>query len=149
MAKQAIADGSAFAKLKAMAQAQGGDSRVLEDVSLYGEADVMEELLAPVDGYVKHIDTEGCGIAAAMLGAGRETKEDTIDMLAGLYLSKKEGDAVKKGDVLARLFTCDGSKMENAKKKLLSCYSFCEEQPQVKPLILAKVTTEGVERYDV
>lgn len=148
MAKGAIADGSAFAKLKAMVAAQGGDIRVLEDLSLYGKADVMEELLAPEDGYVGHIDTEGCGIAAAMLGAGRETKDDVIDMLAGLYLAKKEGDAVKKGEVLARLYTCDGSKMENAKKKLLSCYSFCEEQPTVMPLILAKVTKDGVERYD-
>ena len=148
MAKGAIADGSAFAKLKAMVAAQGGDSRVLDDLSLYGEADVMEELLAPEDGYVGHIDTEGCGIAAAMLGAGRETKEDTIDMLAGLYLAKKEGDEVKKGEVLARLYTCDGSKMVKAKEKLLSCYTFCEEKPVVMPLILAKVTKEGVERYD-
>ena len=148
MAKGAIADGSAFAKLKAMVAAQGGDSRVLDDLSLYGEADVMEELLAPEDGYVEHIDTEGCGIAAAMLGAGRETKEDTIDMLAGLYLAKKEGDEVKKGEVLARLYTCDGSKMVKAKEKLLSCYTFCEEKPVVMPLILAKVTKEGVERYD-
>ena len=148
MAKGAIADGSAFAKLKAMVAAQGGDSRVLDDLSLYGEADVMEELLAPEDGYVEHIDTEGCGIAAAMLGAGRETKEDTIDMLAGLYLAKKEGDAVKKGEVLARLYTCDGSKMAKAKEKLLSCYAFCEEKPVVMPLILAKVTKDGVERYD-
>lgn len=148
MAKGAIADGSAFAKLKAMVAAQGGDSRVLDDLSLYGEADVMEELLAPEDGYVGHIDTEGCGIAAAMLGAGRETKEDTIDMLAGLYLAKKEGDEVKKGEVLARLYTCDGSKMAKAKEKLLSCYAFCEEKPVVMPLILAKVTKDGVERYD-
>ena len=149
MAKQSIADGSAFAKLKAMAEAQGGDSRVLEDVSLYGQADVVEELTAPADGYVKHIDTEGCGIAAAMLGAGREKKEDTIDMLAGLYLAKKEGDAVKKGEVIARLYTCDGSKMAGTKKRLLSCYTFCEEKPVTMPLILAKVTADGVERYDV
>ncbi len=147
MAKQAIADGSAFAKLKAMVAAQGGDSRVLDDLSLYGEADVTEELLAPVDGYVKHIDTEGCGIAAAMLGAGREKKEDTIDMLAGLYLAKKEGDPIRQGEVLARLYTCDGSRMENAKKKLMSCYRFCEEKPEVMPLILAKVTKDTVERY--
>ena len=148
MAKGAIADGSAFAKLKDMVASQGGDSRVLDDLALYGEADVVEELLAPVDGYVKHIDTEGCGIAAAMLGAGRETKDDVIDMLAGLYLAKKEGDAVKKGEVLARLYTCDDSKMANAKKKLLSCYAFCEEQPKVMPLILAKVTADSVERYE-
>ena len=55
---------------------------------------------------------------------------------------------MKKGEVLARLYTCDGSKMAGAKKKLLSCYSFCEEQPKVMPLILAKVTKDGVERYD-
>ncbi|MBP3701721.1 MAG: thymidine phosphorylase, partial [Lachnospiraceae bacterium] len=67
----------------------------------------------------------------------------------GLYLAKKEGDRIEEGEILARLYTCDGSKMDNAKKKLLSCYSFCEEKPVVMPLILAKVTAEGVERYDI
>ena len=108
----------------------------------------MEELTAPEDGYVQHIDTEGCGLAASMLGAGREKKEDSIDMLAGLYLAKKEGDPVKAGEVLARLYTCDAGRMEGAKKKLLSCYQFGKKQPVTMPLILAKVTKDTVERYD-
>lgn len=148
MAKKAIDDGSAFAKLKAMVEAQGGDSRVLDDPALFGEADFAEELKAPQAGYVKHVDTEGCGIAAVMLGAGRERKEDSIDMLAGLYLAKKEGDRVEEGEVLARLYTCDGSRMEAAKEKLLACYEISEEKPSVMPLILAKVTKDGVERYE-
>lgn len=149
MAKQSIDDGSAFEKLCAMVEAQGGDSRVLKDVSLFGQAKFTGELRATQSGYVQHIDTEGCGIAAAMLGAGREKKEDDIDMLAGLYLAKKEGDRVEAGEILALLYTCEEEKLAGAKEKLQSCYRLGAEEPQSLPLILAKVTTEGVERYDV
>ena len=149
MAKRAIADGSASHKLHAMVTAQGGDARVLDDPKLFGQAPFVEELRAPASGYVQHIDTEGCGIAAAMLGAGRERKEDSIDMLAGLYLAKKEGDPVQEGDVLARLYTCESEKMEQAKQKLLSCYRIGSDKPNTLPLILAKVTKDGVERYDI
>lgn len=147
IAKQAIDDGSALERLKAMTAAQGGDVRVLEDPALFGTAACVEELKAPVCGYVQHIDTEGCGIAAAMLGAGREKKEDSIDMLAGLYLAKKEGDRVEAGETLARLYTCEPETLEGARKKLLSCYRIGEEKPHTMPLILAKVTKDGVERY--
>lgn len=148
MAKRSVEDGSAFEKLCAMVKAQGGDERVLSDPALFGTADCVEELKAPAAGYVQHIDTEGCGIAAAMLGAGREKKEDSIDMLAGLYLAKKEGDRVEAGETLARLYTCDGTKLAAAKEKLLSCYRIGEKRPEPMPLILAKVTTDGVERYE-
>ncbi len=149
MAKQAVADGSAFQKLHALVRAQGGDDRVLDDPALFGTAAYVEELKAPASGYVQHIDTEGCGIAAAMLGAGREKKEDSIDMLAGLYLAKKEGDPVQEGETLARLYTNEKERMEGAMEKLLSCYRIGAEKPALMPLILAKVTEDGVTRYDV
>ena len=140
--------GSAFVKLCAMVEAQGGDTRVLKDPSLFGRAEFTGELRAQKAGYVQHIDTEGCGIAAAMLGAGREKKEDDIDMLAGLYLAKKEGDRVEAGEILALLYTCEEEKLAGAKERLAACYRIGEEKPQTLPLILAKVTTDGVERYD-
>ncbi len=149
MAKQSIADGSAFEKLCAMVEAQGGDARVLKDPALFGQAKFTGELRAPAAGYVQHIDTEGCGIAAAMLGAGREKKEDDIDMLAGLYLAKKEGDRVEAGEILALLYTCEEEKLDGARERLAACYRIGEEKPASLPLILAKVTTDQVERYDV
>ena len=69
-------------------------------------------------------------------------------MLAGLYLAKKEGDQVQEGETLARLYTNEKEKMEEAKQKLLSCYRIGEERPVTLPLILAKVTKDGVTRYD-
>ena len=54
------------------------------------------------DGYVGHMDTEGCGIASVLLKAGRSTKEDVIDNSAGIILHKKYGDYVQKGDVYKR-----------------------------------------------
>ena len=83
-----------------------------------------------------------------MLGAGREKKEDDIDMLAGLYLAKKEGDRVEAGEILALLYTCEEQKLEAAQERLASCYRIGGEKPASLPLILAKVTTDRVERYD-
>ena len=148
MAKRAVEDGSAFEKFCAMVSAQGGDCRVLRDPACFGTARFVEELTAPVSGYVQHIDTEGCGIAAAMLGAGREKKEDAIDSLAGLYLAKKAGDPVRSGETLAKLYTNAKDRIRAAKEKLLSCYQIGEEPPRQQPLVLARVTEKGVERYD-
>ncbi len=148
MAAQAVQNGSAFEKLKAMAAAQGGDTSVLDDPSLFGQACCVRELKCPCDGYIQHIDTECCGLAAAMLGAGREKKEDAIDPLAGLYLEKKAGDHVRAGETLARLYTSDPGRMDAAMDKLMCCYRIGQEKPDPRPLILARVTTDGVVRYD-
>ena len=60
------------------------------------------------------------GIASVMLGAGRETKDDTIDMSAGIILKKKNGDLVHKGDTIATLYSCNNESFAGAEKRFLS-----------------------------
>lgn len=57
-------------------------------------------MLAAEDGFLSGMDTEKIGVAAGLLGAGRETKDSVIDMSAGIYLEKKIGDTVKKANRL-------------------------------------------------
>ena len=104
MAEAAIADGSAFAKCKEMFAAQGGDTRVLDDYSLFEQPAASFELLAEQDGYIVANDAEKIGSASVLLGAGRQKKGDPLDFAAGITLHKKRGDYVKKGESLATFY---------------------------------------------
>ena len=104
MAKKALSSGQAFEKFKEMVQAQGGDIRYVEHPEFF-ERDAFEgEVLAAEDGFLSGMDTEKIGVAAGLLGAGRETKDSVIDMSAGIYLKKKIGDIVKKGEPIASCY---------------------------------------------
>ena len=102
---EAIRDGSGFRKLLELFEAQGGDISYLKDPSLFPVARFTHPVIAEKEGYVRRIDSLQIGVSAMKLGAGRETMQDQIDMSAGIVLSKKVGDKVKKGDVLATCYT--------------------------------------------
>lgn len=105
MLKKVIADGSAFEKFRQMVIAQGGDVSYIDHPEKFPESKYVIEVKAPKDGYIKRIVALEIGESAMRLGAGRETFDDVIDMSAGIVLSKKVGDQVKKGDVLCTVHT--------------------------------------------
>ena len=96
-------------------------------------------ITAPKSGYISRVDTEGYGTASLLLGAGRNTKEDSIDYAAGIILHAKTGDYVNEGDVIATLYTERKDAFSSAGKKLLESTHIADEKPQLRPLILAKV----------
>ncbi|MEG2371243.1 MAG: pyrimidine-nucleoside phosphorylase [Hydrogenoanaerobacterium sp.] len=147
LAEEAIANGSAFAKLRAMTVAQGGDPSVLDDTSLFARAAVCYEVKAPRGGYITHMNTEQCGIASVVLGAGRASKEASIDYSAGIILCKKVGDKLTEGDVVAKLYTSKEAMAREAEKVLLAAVTISNEKPNVEKLIYARVTKDSVERY--
>ena len=146
-AREAIKNGSALKKLIEMVKAQGGDESYIWNTDRFKRATYSHEVLAKEDGYVVHIDTERCGIASVMLGAGRSRKEDEIDFSAGIYLHKKYGDFVKKGDVLAVLYASDETLFPAAEEKFLSAYKTGAEPAPEKKLVYAQVTREGITRF--
>ena len=81
------------------------------------------------------MNAEEIGISSVILGAGREKKDDVIDMTAGIILNKKTGDKIKKGDIIATLYTNNESTIKSAKEKILSAIEFSEEKPKEIPLI--------------
>ena len=105
MLKKVIADGSAFEKFRQMVIAQGGDVSYIDHPEKFPESKYVVEVKAPKDGYIKRIVALEIGESAMRLGAGRETFDDVIDMSAGIVLSKKVGDKVKKGEVLCTVHT--------------------------------------------
>lgn len=99
----AVESGTAADRMRAWFAAQGGDPRVVDDVSLLPQAPCVREVRVERGGWVESFDAEGVGRAAMAMGAGRATLEDVIDPAAGLVLAAKVGDRVADGDPLATL----------------------------------------------
>ena len=91
---------------------------------------------APRDGYIHHVDTEGYGMASLILGAGRSKKDDEIDHTAGIHLSKKTGDPVKAGEIVATLYSNRAETLSEAARKLLDSTFITDDKPEIDPLIL-------------
>lgn len=143
--KEALESGAALQKFIDMVEAQGGDSSVIKDVSKFEKASIEKEVLSPYDGYITFMDTKECGIASCILGAGRETKEDIIDYSAGIILKKKTGDRIKKGDVLAVLYSNKEEKIQPAEEQFLKALNVEDAKPEVQKLVYARVTDDNVE----
>lgn len=147
LAKQAIDNGKAFEKLLDLVEAQGGDPSYLKDTEKFEKAKYRFEVKSDRSGFIHHMDTEGIGIASVMLGAGRKTKEDSIDFSAGIEMIKKTGQEVEVGDTLAILYTNKEASLQEAEAKLLQAYTIDSQKLERKPLVLARVTADKVERF--
>ena len=136
LAKKALQSGAAFDKFRAMAATQGGDVRYIDCPDRFEKAAVTGELVAEQEGFLYSIDTEGIGIVAGLLGAGRETKDSGIDFSAGIYMRKKLGDPVRQGDVLATLYTAQETRLDNALAYLKKCFVIRPDKPAPLKLIV-------------
>ena len=135
MCEEALASGKALGKFKEWIASQGGNKEWLENTDLFPKAKYKFEIKAENDGYISKMDAESIGIASVILGAGRETKEDIIDMSAGIVLNKKTGDKIAKGDTLATLYSCNESAFNSAKEKFVYALEFSEEPINEESLI--------------
>lgn len=103
MLEKVIENGKALTLFGDLIEAQGGNRAVVEDLSLLPTAKYEIAVLAKQSGYVTKIEADDLGIAAMLLGAGRATKEDEIDLAVGITLHKKVGDYVDEGEALATI----------------------------------------------
>lgn len=136
MTSEVLKDGRGLKKLREFIKAQGGNPDVTENYSLFPQHSVKRELKAPNDGYVEKIEAKRIGLASQHTGAGRATKEDDLDLSAGIYICKKVGDKVNKGDVLAEFYGNDENKIENALKEASKAFSI--GTAPVEPPVLIK-----------
>ena len=132
----ALDSGAALERLRMMIDAQGGDSQVIDDESLLAIGKFTYEVTAPQDGYIIHMNTEQCGIASVMLGAGRIIKDGPIDYSAGIVMHKKTGDAVSMGERIATLYASDESLFTNAAQTYLAAITIGNTVPKVVDTIL-------------
>ncbi len=133
--QEALQNGTAYEKFLELVEAQGGDLDRLDDPSLLLSKNTVE-VLSEKEGYVMDINALDIGKAAMRLGAGRETKEDTIDLDVGLDLHKKIGSYVKKGESIATLYVREKG-IDEAKSLILNAISIGNQE---KHIVLIKQT---------
>lgn len=137
--EEVIANGNALDVFKKFIIAQGGDASVVEDPSLLPKAKYQIELPAKESGYVAKIEADDVGVAAMLLGAGRATKESSIDLSVGLVLRKKVGDAVQQGESLLTIHA-NSEEISDVIEKLYSHIVVSKEKVEAPKLIKEIIT---------
>lgn len=135
----AISDGSAIAKFKTFLQNQGGDASVVDHPENLPTAQYQIDYKAKSSGVVAELIANEIGVASMMLGAGRQTKEDKIDLSVGLVLNKKVGDSVEEGESLLTIHS-NREDVEDVIKKLDESISI--KQQAETPTLIHKIITE-------
>jgi pyrimidine-nucleoside phosphorylase/thymidine phosphorylase len=130
LAQQKLLDGSA----------QGGNPQVLDRFELLPNATGVREIASPRAGYVSAIAAEDIGMASSMIGAGRNTKEDSIDPAVGVILEVKTGQKIEAGAVLCRLYYTREDNLEEAAQEVEDAFRISATPPEERELILEVVS---------
>lgn len=139
LAQSKLLDGSGYAKLKEVIQAQGGNPQVLDRFDLLPNATGVHDIPSPRSGYISAIDAELIGTASSMIGAGREVKEDGIDPAVGVILEVKVGTKVEAGGVLCRLYYTNDVRVAEAAEMVEDAFRISSSAPDQRELILEVV----------
>ena len=136
LAERLITNGAAKQKLKQGIKLQGGDERVIDEPQRLPQARFRLKVPSLSSGYVGATNCEQLGIALAMLGGGREKKEDSIDHAVGLEFHKRIGDRVEEGETLATIYYNSDAKLAEAKSLIATSYHIGQQAPQDRrPLV--------------
>lgn len=139
MIRDAIRSGAALEKLRQLIEAQGGNPAVTEDYSLFSQPKRQKEILASRDGYITEIACEKIGTLCCLLGSGRLLKDAEIDFSAGARLKVKIGDRVKKGDVIAVLYTSSECGLDEIAEEFETAFSYSDKASEENNKIIKKI----------
>ncbi len=137
---EALDSGKAFKTFCRWIGGQGGDISQCEHPETLPKAALSIDVTAEKSGCIFRMDAERVGESCVLLGAGRQTKEDTLDLGAGIILHKKAGDTVTAGERIATLYASDEVRLENARKLFLSAVTYADDPPKMQPLIYKIIT---------
>ena len=139
MLVDAIKTGKALNKFKTFLSNQGGDDSIVDSPEKLPSAKYQVEFKAKKDGYITEIIANEIGVASMMLGAGRQTKEDVIDLGVGIVLNKKVGEHVEKGETILTIHT-NTKEIDDILYKLDN--SITIESKGEAPTLIHKIITE-------
>ncbi len=137
--RNVVASGHAFETFKAVAVAQGGDPKVLDNPALLPMPRHSHRIVAPASGYITRCDALDIGTGALRLGAGRDSKEATIDPAVGITVLQKRGDRVEEGQPVAMVGYNDESRLMSALPLVEQAWEVGDEPPPPRPLIIGEV----------
>ena len=136
---EVISSGKALLKFREFVKAQGGDDSFVDDPTVLKQALYKKDIISDRDGYLSYCDATKVGLVSCMLGAGRVTKEDSIDSSAGIIINKKLGDHVESGEILATLYTDKQDVLEKAEEDFLSAYRISDNKVEKRPVIIKRI----------
>ncbi len=136
MVDEMIKSGKPVEMLKEFIGEYGGDPRLVDDYSLLPMAQNMIEFKAKSSGYIGKIEAEEVGKSAMVLGAGRATKEDLINHGVGVVLTKKIGDMVEAGEVLAKIYYDEDINLESSIRLLDGAFDIVSDKVEDRKVIL-------------
>jgi pyrimidine-nucleoside phosphorylase/thymidine phosphorylase len=140
MAQSRLLDGSGYRKFKEVIAAQGGNPKVLDQFELLPNATGAQEITTQRAGYVSAIDAELIGQASSMIGAGRNTKEDSIDPAVGVILEVKVGQKIDAGGILCRIYHTSDEHLAEAAELLEDAFKIANQAVEERDLILEVVS---------
>lgn len=129
-----LKSGEALKKFREIIKSQNGDDSIIDDYTKLPQASIKYEVKATKDGFVKNIDALTIAKACKNLGAGREKKSDKIDYSAGIYLTQKYSEPVKKGETIAVIYTNKEDAVKEAESMIIDAFEITDEE--VNPLSL-------------
>ena len=136
LAQEKLLDGSGYRKFREVIQAQGGNPQVLDRFDLLPNATGAREITSPRAGFVSAIDAEDVGKASAMIGAGRDDKDDQVDPAVGVILEVKVGEKVEAGGVLCRIYYTGDERLDDAAELIEDAFRISNQAPEERDLIL-------------
>ncbi len=139
MALKKLVDGSAYKKFKQVVEVQGGEAKAIDKFELLPNATGMQEITSPRSGYVTAVEAEYIGRASAMIGAGRDRKEDAIDPAVGVILEVKVGEKVDAGSVLCRIYYTRDERLEEAAEMVEDAFRISGQKPDTRDILLEVV----------
>ena len=139
LAQDAIDSGAALDRFRRIIETQGGDPRVVDDVSRLPHVDARHLVPAPRSGYVRRMDAELIGRASVTLGAGRDRVEDAVDPAVGILVHAKPGAKVSAGDTLLDVLYRDKARLDASLDLIRRAIVIGDEPPAPRPLIVGEV----------
>ncbi len=137
LAENSLKNGLAFQRFLQMVEAQGGDPGVIQQPVRAGSAPYQRTVESDEDGFVISMDCRVIGQVSVGLGAGRATKEEDIDPLAGIHFYKKVGQKVSRGEPLCTLLTGRPDALSEAAERIRRAIRVERNAPDKHPLVLA------------
>ena len=135
MLKKAVEDGSGFTRLRSMLEEMGGDVRYVDDPNLLVRTKRIVPIYKDCTGYIKKLDAKSVGLAALLLGAGREKAGDTVDPAVGILMKKRCGDRIEKDEPIAYMYVNDETNLDEAVSKLVNAVCVADEKPEDEALV--------------
>ncbi len=137
---KAIHTGEALERFRKVIEAQGGDSKVVDDLTRLPVPPVLRTVNSPTKGVVQTLLARPIGHATMLLGAGRKRAGEPVDHAVGVLLHKKIGDRVGEGEALCSILArSEGRELEQAEAIIAGAFEVGKKAVKLPDLIVERL----------